>query len=538
MYQYRLSVLLILFLASSLSSGEFRGGIDRDAKILTLPFYNEPPSINSLTAGSVYTPAILLMHLQEGLLRYDQKRRLVGGVAERWDLTPTRARFWLRPNAKWSDGSKVTAHDFVFAWRELVNPRTGVSSAILASPIVNADSIIRGELPPKTLGVRAVNDYELIVDLAHPCAWFMKLMPNARFYPIKQSYYESVGRDAYGTRANASLSNGAFMVSEWQRANRIRLRKNPFYWRAAEVDLDGINYDYITSDYQALLNLYESGEIAAVYVNGQSARQAAENQHRIKIFTTGILSYLNFNHMSDRATSNLNVRKAIAYALDKEELVNRVLSMPGTRVAASMFPFWLKSGNKTFSQVHPPEKQPRDLAKASYHYRLAKQQLGLQGEITLSIMVIEDVQSRKAAEYIQASLKTSLGMEILVDVQEMKSSFDRANKGQFDIHLAGWVVDFDDPMDIVSFMGDRNVFVPPQYQQQDMIDLYLEARQVFDDGERMAKFAEIQSLIFDKTIQLPLYEGSVGYIFNPSLKGFVWHPARSLADYRHVFIEQ
>jgi oligopeptide transport system substrate-binding protein len=537
MYPIRLLVLLILLVTAPFSSGEFKGGIDTEAKVITLPFYNEPPSINSLTAGSVYTPATLLMHLQEGLLRYDQRRRLVGGVAERWELTPTQAHFWLRRDAKWSDGANVTAHDFVFAWRELVNPKTGVASAILASPVVNADSIIRGELPPDTLGVKAVNDHELIVDLAHPCAWFLELMPNARFYPIKQSYYETVGRDAYGTSANASLSNGAFMVSEWQRANRIRLRKNPFYWRAAEVQLNGINFDYITSDYQALLNLYESGEIAAVYVNGQSARQAAQDQHRIKIYTTGILSYLNFNLMSDHLTSNLNVRKAIAYALDKEELVNRVISMPGTRVSSSMFPFWLKSGDKTFSRVYPPEQQPRDLQKARYHYRLAKQELGLQGDIKLSIMVIEDVQSRKSAEYIQASLKTSLGMEILVDVQEMKSSFDRANKGQFDIHIAGWVVDFNDPMDIVSFMGDQNVLVPSQYQEQDMIDLYHQARQIFDDNKRMAIFARIQSLIFDKTIQLPLYEGSVGYIFNPSLKGFVWHPARSLADYRHASIE-
>jgi len=505
---------------------EFSGGIDKDNLLLSLPFYNEPPSINSLTAGSVYTPAMMLMHLQEGLLRYDHKRRLVAGVAERWEITPQQVRFWLRTDARWSDGSKVTAHDFVFAWQELVNPATGVASAILASPIRNADKIISGELPPDQLGVSAINDHELVVELAHPCAWFLKLMPNARFYPIKKTLYETVGANVYGTSPESSLSNGPFSVTRWRRANSIHLRKNPHYWREDEVRINGINFDYLTSDYRALYNLFKAGGIAATFVNGQTAHEAVSEGYRLKTYTTGILTYLNFNFMPDHPTSNVDLRQAIAFALDKNELVDRVVAMPGTRPSNSMFPFWLKSGKQTFSRQHPLASTSPDPARAVHHFERAKQAFKGTEKLQVSLMVIDDTQARKTAEYIQGELKKTLGLEVLVDIQEMKSSFDRANRGQFDIHLAGWVVDFDDPMDLVSFMGNPNIFVPPQYQG------------TFNQEKRLQLFDRIQRLIQESAIQVPLYEGSIGYLFHPALKGFVWHPSRSVADFRNVWIDE
>ncbi len=527
---------IFLLLTAETPQAGFVNGIDSENLLLALPFYNEPPSINSLTAGSVYTPASMLMHVQEGLLRYDQNRNLVAGVADRWEISNETVHFWLREDAKWSDGSAVTAHDFVFAWQELVNPATAVSSSILASPILNADKIISGELPPDRLGVHAVNDHELVVTLAHPCTWFLKLMANARFYPIKREFYLAVGSQAYGTSPASSLANGAFMVTRWERANRIHLRKNPFYWRRSQVHINGLNFDYLTSDYGALYNLFKSGAIAATFVNGETALAAATQGYHLKTYPTGILSYLNFNFMQDHASSSVYLRKAIACALDKNELVDRVLAMPGTRVANSMFPSWLRSGDQIFSRRYPPSATLTNAQKAMVYFEQFKKTTDGEELPVVSLMVIDDVQSRKTAEYIQAKLKSVLGLDVRVDVQEMKASFDRANRGQFDIHLAGWVVDFDDPMDLVSFMGNPSIFTPAQYQGRDLVDLYLLARGSPDAENRMKLFAEIQQLIEDKAIQIPLYEGSVGYLFNPLVRGFIWHPSRSVADYRYVNI--
>ena len=106
------------------------------------------------------------------------------------------------------------------------------------------------------------------------------------------------------------------------------------------------------------------------------------------------------------------------------------------------------------------------------------------------------------------------------------------------MHLAGWVVDFDDPMDLVSFMGNPNIFVPPQYQGEDLVQLYQLAKGTFNQQKRLHLFDRIQRLIQEDAIQVPLYEGSLGYLFHPALKGFVWHPSRSVADFRHVWIDE
>ncbi|MFT6518837.1 MAG: oligopeptide transport system substrate-binding protein, partial [Candidatus Azotimanducaceae bacterium] len=175
------SLLLILAMVagSFTASGVRAAGIDVATNTVTLALGEEPRTLNSLTAESVSYTAQLMVHVQEGLMRYDRRRHLVGGVAERWSVDADTMRFWLRQDAHWQNGEPVTAADFVFAWQQLVTPATGAPSATLASPIKNAAKILRGEAPASSLGVTATGPLELLVELEHPCAWCLKLMTNS-----------------------------------------------------------------------------------------------------------------------------------------------------------------------------------------------------------------------------------------------------------------------------------------------------------------------------------------------------------------------
>ena len=196
--------------------------IEAHSKTLIASIPQEPRTLNTLTAESVSYTAQVLAHTNEGLLRYDGKRRLTGGVAQRWEVAADQLTFWLREDATWENGAPVTAQDFVFAWQKLVDPATAAPAANLAAPIKHASAILAGKANPQTLGVSALSASILSVELAHPCAWCLKLMTNSIFYPISQTFYEAAG-DEFGTRPETHLANGAFKIKAWQRGKRIEL---------------------------------------------------------------------------------------------------------------------------------------------------------------------------------------------------------------------------------------------------------------------------------------------------------------------------
>ncbi len=172
-------VLLMLGLswASSLTGTGAAGGdaVDAATSTITLALSTEPPQLDS-TKTTDQVSGRILGHVMEGLLRYDKHNDIAPGVAERWRINGTEATFRLRPDARWSDGKPVTAHDFVFAWRKAVEPATGSEYAFILYPVKNGEAINEGKMPPSALGARAVDDRTLEVTLERPIPYFDKLV--------------------------------------------------------------------------------------------------------------------------------------------------------------------------------------------------------------------------------------------------------------------------------------------------------------------------------------------------------------------------
>ena len=326
------AAIIVIFLNVAVSGTASAAAVDVENKSITVSVYQEPKTLDSMAAPTVEFTAEVLAHIQEGLMRLDSRRRVVGGVAESWEMTPKKIRFHLRKDARWQNGEPVTAADFVYAWRTLVMPETGSQSANLASPIVNALAILRGEKPAESLGVRAVSPLELEIDLAHPCNWCLKLMTTSAFYPVNQKFHEGTG-EAFGTSASTHLSNGAFLLEDWQRGKQFTLARNPGYWANERIHLNKIHYDFINSDAKTSLNLYRSKELAVIRLNRDTLNEGTKLGQRIHTGPTGYLMHLQFSHKPGMMSANENLRKAIALVIDKDDLVNRVLAIPGTRVS-------------------------------------------------------------------------------------------------------------------------------------------------------------------------------------------------------------
>ena len=529
-------LLILATVAGSFTASNVRAaGIDVATNTVTLALSEAPRTLNSLTAESVSYTAQLMVHIQEGLMRYDRRRRLVGGVAERWSVDAETMRFWLREDAHWQNGEPVTAADFVFAWQQLVTPATGAPSANLASPIKNAAKILRGEAPASSLGVTATGPLELLVELEHPCAWCLKLMTNSIFYPVSQAFFEQSGT-GYGASKEKQLSNGAFQLAQWQRGKVVRLQKNPHYWGRQRILLDHLNFDYIGSDARTSLNLFRSGEIAAAYLDRDTIKEALDQGLRVKTFPSGHLYHIQFSHLSGKLSANLDLRKAIALTINRDELVNKVVASPGTRRADSMFHDWLTVGNKKYLTERPAAQQNPDIEAAQAHVARARASLGIKDELIMTLTVSDNELSRRVAEYLQQQLNTHLGITVKIDPQITQMLVDKWRQGAPDMTLTTWPVDMDDPMDQISFMGNpdfRRIF-KGLYGGQDMAELYFKNRNTLDESARLDAITEANTLMTDKVTVLPLFESYGAVTIDPLMKGFVWQPVRGYADYRAV----
>ena len=353
-------VLLMMMLAwwyESTGGGSAGDAVDPATRTITLALSTEPPQLDSTRATDMVSGQIL-GHVMEGLVRYDEFNRIVPGVAERWEIGASEAVFHLRDDSRWSDGTPVTAHDFVFAWRKAVEPETASEYAFILYAIENARAVNEGELPSTSLGATAVDDLTLAIRLQRPIGYFDKLVAFPTYYPIKQTFYE--GRDGrYGADAEDLLYNGPFVIKRWVHGAQLRMSRNDEYWDRERVRLNTIDYGYVTSDVNATLNLYKDGRVAIAGLDAETLQNALEQRWKLERFNDGSVFFIEFNHRPSRLTHNRNLRKAIQFVFDPAELVYKVIKLPGNTPGESLFPVWLKGVDGYFRQEYPRPRTPR-----------------------------------------------------------------------------------------------------------------------------------------------------------------------------------
>ena len=219
--------------------------VDAERQWIRIAMTQEPPNLNSIRSTDLVS-YFLIGHFQEGLLRYDRRGRLAPGVAESWTVEALKLTFRLRPEARWSDGSRVTADDFVETWRRVNDPLEAAPFAAIMYPIRNAEAVQKGELTVDQLGVRAIDDQTLVVELEQPCGYCLNLMPHGTFFPVKADFLGAKGK-LYGSETEHLLANGPFQLSEWVHEARLKLTKNPHYWNHEAIHLKEIEVGYILS---------------------------------------------------------------------------------------------------------------------------------------------------------------------------------------------------------------------------------------------------------------------------------------------------
>ncbi len=532
-----LVIYLLSVLAGEAGSTTSGNAIDFENNAITIALREEPPQLDANRATDA-SSNVVLAHVMEGLLGYDIDAQLVPGVAERYEIREDGATFWLREDALWSDGVPVTARDFVFSWKRVLDPETASQYAFILYPIKNAEAINRGEMPVATLGVRAASDRILEVDFERPTPYFDKLVAYLTYFPVREDFYSSTnGR--YGADADMLLYNGAYVLTDWVHGSTMRWVKNDKYWnRENKGFLDEIRTAYITQDINAKLNLFKDGQIVDTHLLSPMLPTAMEQRWQIDRSMDGSVFYLEFNHRDDRITRNKNFRRALQLAQDPNELVYKVLKEPSYLPGVSLFPAWLSGVSELFQKEYPPVQHQMNVEKAREHLELARRELGIEEFPPLMMLAGDTPIGLLSAEYYQQLFRRHLGLEFRIDVQIFKQRLEKMRQGDFDVVLSGWGPDYNDVLTYGDLFSSWNLQNRGRYSSQDMDALIRIAQSELDPQKRMDAFGEIQHLLYEDVVILPMYERGFSFVVDPRLKDFRRRSVGPEVDYNYAYIEQ
>lgn len=525
--------VFISWLANATSNGVAGAAIDVPGNTITVALADEPPQLDS-TRATDQISHMILGHVMEGLLRYDAQNKLVPGVAERWEIRPDGATFHLRNSARWSDGKPVTAADFVFAWRKVVDPKTASEYAFIMYSVKNAKAINTGKLSIEKLGVRAVDASTLEVAFERPLAFFDKLVAFSVYFPVRQDFYEAQ-QGRYGANAENMLFNGPFTLTRWVHGAQLRIERNPLYWNQHLAKLNAVNFGYITSDGNAWLNLFRDGKIAWAGLDSENLKTAMEQRWHIRREITGSTYYIEFNERPDRPTRNVHLRRAMLLVFDPGELVNKVIKIPGNLAAYSLFPNWIRGEQGSFLDEYPPPWHDRvDIAAAKRELEIARAELG-----TIPPLVLLNSESSiadKQAEYFQSLFKETLGLELRIDKQTFKQRLAKMTAGQFDLVAAGWGPDYDDGLTFGDLFASWNLNNRGRYNNPELDRQVHIAESSLDQHERLAAFAAIQKIEYDEAVIIPNYQQGKVFVEDPRLRGVVKRAVGPSPDYTNAYI--
>lgn len=509
-------------------------GIDATNNTISLILSQEPPQLDSTLATDMVSNMVL-GHVMEGLLRYDENNALVPGIAERWDIRENSATFWIRDSARWSNGDPVTAADFVFAWRKSVDPANASEYAFILFPIKNAEAINTGKLPKEELGVRATDERRLEVTFERPIAFFDKLVAFSTFSPVQEAFYNQA-KGRYGADAETLLYNGPFSIVRWVHGAHLRLEKNPYYWDADRIKLDVIDFPYFTTDTNAALNLFKDGSIAYTGLNAENLQDALNRRWHLDRLQDGSVFFMEFNHREDRITRHRKLRKALQLVFDPKELVYKVIKLPGFLPGESIFPVWLRGVDGYLRAEYPAPVWEVDIPRAQALLAEFKQEMGIDKIPPLMLLTGDNPASAKQSEYFQALYKQTLDLDIRIDKQIFKQRLAKMTSGEFDLVMAGWGPDFDDPLTFGDLFSSWNLNNRGRYANPEVDRWVRVAQESLDVKTRMDAFGKIQDLLFEDVALLPQYERGVVFVTDPRLHGMVRRAVGPDPDFTNAYI--
>ena len=479
----------------------------------------------------------------DGLMQMDADGAAVPACAESYEVSEdgTTYTFHIREDAVWSNGDPVTANDFVFAWQRAVDPANASEYSYMLSDIgqiVNAAEIIAGEKDVSELGVTAVDDKTLEVQLNVPVSYFLSLMYFPTYYPVNQAFFESCG-DTFATSPETTLSNGAFVLTSYEpAATAFELVKNEDYYDADKIQLAGLNYQVIQDSQQALMS-YQNGDLDTTLLNGEQVDQVKDDPEFTSV-GAGYLWYISPNIKEVPELANLNLRLAMTFALDRDSICNDVLKdgcAPTYTAVPPEFAAGPDGSDFSADQTMFADACAYDPDKALEYYEAAKTELS-QDTFTFDMVVDADDAPQKVAQVVKEQLETTLpGMTINLTIEPKKQRVEDMQNGNFQLGLTRWGPDYADPMTYLGMWVTDNSNNYGFWSNADYDAIIAECTTgdlCTDPEGRWSALYDAEKIVMDEAVIFPLYTQCNAEMVSSAVSGIEFHPVALNRVYKNA----
>jgi len=508
-----LLAVLVLLLAACGSSEQ----PDSAASTIHRGMGDEPESLDVHLVKSVEAGDVL-RDIAEGLVGYTPNGELRAAAATRWEISEDGREytFWLRPNAHWSNGDPVTASDFVFGFRRLVDPATAAFYTESIEAVANAREIIAGELPTDHLGVEAIDEHQLLIRLAEPVPYFLGLLTHPSTFPVHAGSFAEHG--SAHARAGNLVSNGAYQLDEWVLGSTISLSRNVYYWNNSATAIDKVIH-HVTSESATELNRYRAGELDTTRtIPPESfAQMVEEHPNEVRVSPALGVYYYGFNMQRPPFADNSDLRQALSMAIDRETLVEKVTG----RGEAPAYG-WVPPGATGYDPQH---FSYRNLSREERHQRarLMYREAGFSDDnpATFELRYNTSDTQQRIALAVQGMWRDVLGAEATLVNEEFQVLLANVSEKKVtEMFRLNWNADYTDAHSFLSVLESDNPSNMPGYSNSEYDSLMERAGSQTDSALRIAYLEEAERLMLSDHPLIPLYFYVNKAMVKPRVRGW------------------
>lgn len=460
--------------------------------------------------------------------------------------------FHLRQDAKWSDGEPVTAHDYEYGWKRLLDPQYGYDYASFVFNIVGAEEYNSGSGSVDDVKAVALDDYTFEVTLKQADPTFEAKLVSTPLYPTREDIAEAAG-DQWGKDWTLCVYNGPFCMTGLVEDNQMTWTKNEYYWDAENTHLDTINW-YLVAEDSTAATMFDNGELDVLQTSGDYSRkyQSEAEAGNIQMITADYPGtvYLAFDHANGGSSGlmgNVKIRKALAYSINREEMIEAVY---GRYVPAYGFisPAITLDGESYREQVEEPmlaeyNEYAGDNEALQALFQEGLQELGMDtdlSKVTVTYLsygsTVEDDAFR---EYLQQTWQQNLGITVELNTVGDYSLFTaERDAGNFDVYYGGWYSDYNDPLDYLATMKTGDFpSVSGNYSSEEYDSLIDSLSGEGDNAKRLEIYSQAEQVLFDDCALIPLYYSTKEYFVQNWVKDFRWSSFGASQEFYITYIE-
>lgn len=488
---------------------------------------------------------IALNNIYEGLYRLNEQNNPEPAGASQLPVITEDGltyKIKLRTSAKWSNGDKVTAADYIFAWKRAIAAKNATENRYLYENIVNAEAVLKGMGNVDEIGIKALDPETLQIQLNRPMPYFTALLAIPAFFPLQEKYVLAQG-DSFASDSDHALYNGPFTMVGYTGpgiANKWSYQKNPDYWDVDSVKMETINVEVI-KETATNVNLFDDNKLDEVSITGEFAKNRFDSPDFVQAQSTQTI-FLGYNQ-TQKMYQNQKIRQAFSLLLDRKMIADHLLGNGVKPATGLIFPdLFINSEGEDFTELSGNHLK-KDQDQAVELWLAGKEEAGLLKEASVEIQLIsfENEDMKKVAEYLKGEIDTHFeGAEVKINVYPVPVFMKNASNQEFDLYLVSWGADYPDPTSLFKLFKSDSSYNWGKYASKTYDDSLTKADQqdVLDEAKHWQNLLDVEKVLMDEQGITPLYFGASTYLRKEQYKGVIFHNVGPRFEYKKAYIAE